>query len=234
MRRILQPMATDVSVSLGTSLGSSDLIWLGLEIGWRRRPSDLRLNTDLVESWLGDLPVWTVDDREITARDGVTSISLGDGFARFHTASSAGYQRITELIPSVLSRHGDKGKSLRAQTQAQYLRPVTTPFADLVARLASQTLNAEFLLAVGANLLDFAYLADLTIGDQWMQANFGPVRGAEIPERVSTPVDPLPEVALFLHVTSRWKLLSNEVSEADSRTRRTIQFGDSIIKRLVA
>lgn len=228
-------MPTEEPTALATSLNSVGIVWLGIEIGWRRRPSDLRANTVMAERWENAFPRWNVESRQVELTDeNATNIFLGDGVGRFQTQTGDGYQRIRQLMPEFLEalREG-KRENLRAQVQVQYLRPCAQPFETLVSHLAGLTLKDSFLPSIGATLTDFAYMADTTVDGQWFQLHFGPVHAYEIRSRVfATNIRTPPPVAFFLHVTSRWKIVGATVDEVEGRLPRVLEIGTNTSNRL--
>ena len=227
-------MPNPTPATLASVLEAADVVWFAIEIGWRKRPSDLRSNTKLAERWENTFPMWNVDGRQVTLSDSsYTSVYLGDGVARWHTQTGEGYQRIRELMPQLLEalRDGERD-NLRVQISAQSLRPMELAFEKLVSHLSAHVLNGSFLPSLGANTIDFAYLADTTVNGQWIQLNFGPVTGREVPFRVNAKDIRIPPVAIYLNVTGRASLSSASVEEIERPIRKVIEVGISTIKRL--
>ena len=222
-------MATKPQESLAQALSAPGLQWLGIQVGWPRRITDFAANSELAASLAGPTATWQVRERELTIQIGGTSVVLGDGYARFAVSTGKGFQRFRESFPLV----GRNRSAMRLSTTAQFLFPLEAPFDTTVSSLASVALNESFASSIGATMQDFAYLADFMFEGQWMQLSYGVVRSTEIPQRLNAlPPLPLPDVALFLQVTSNWKPPSESSADAEERIGRLLRLAEAAANRL--
>lgn len=100
--------------------------------------------------------------------------------------------------------------------------------------ISKRLYNVAFFTSVGATLNDMSYLVDVVVADQWYQIGAGALRAHEVLQRVASDRIPeIPEVALFVYVTSRWELGGSE-SELRPNLDKVFNLADSVFKELHA
>jgi hypothetical protein len=215
--------------------GAVGLVFLGFEVAWSRRVSDYALNTEFADKWERDFSQWQISDRrfELSNKNIGYFVSLLDGKAHFRCESVVAYNKalehVTELLGKLITRQQEK---TIAQFQAQFLLASEKSFAQHQDYLRPKLLQESFHEAIGANIVDFAYLADCFIDGSWYQINAGPVRAKEIPQRVAAlTLKGLPQVATFLSVTSR-QPFEYEVRDLSAAALQTVKVGNNIAHEL--
>ena len=212
------------------------LVFVGFRVGWRRRLSDFATNERLAAKWETSSSTWQTGSRSIDLAvplDGYF-VRLSDGQAYFRTESSAAYelalQHLNDLVGNLV--HGRRQKAT-ATVEAQFLVPVEDKFEGLVARLGGRVLKQELQTALSFDLLDFAYMADVTINGRWHQINFGPVRSHEVRGRVAAvTIKEVPDVAIFCSITAK-NAFDYEERNVPSSVMATVEVGNAVVRELL-
>lgn len=184
------------------------LVYLSLRATWPRRIADLSLHTSLAERWEQFLPTWSVEGRTVSMSNPSDRyrVRLSDGAALFEIESQAAYDRCAAQLLELLEYLTRPGMRHRPtyMTHAQYLVPFPGELSALVKRLESHLFNSVLPKSLGANMIDFAYLADFNDAEgRRFQLNLGPVTKQESVQRVNAAfLADRPELAMFLAITN--------------------------------
>jgi hypothetical protein len=216
------------------------LVFFGLRFNWKRRVSDLAMNTALAEEWDTLFSEWSIDEREVYLGDALTgyTIHLSDGEARIMVhrpglllplCREHGREIITHL-----RNHARGPVSLFAE--AQYLEPVEaeTAFEPMMHSMAERLLKPSFAHDIGGELRDFAYLADIEINGETFQVSVGALKAYEVPLRVdSFVIDAVPELSRFYSVTAHSTAdSSGDAEDVDHFLTRVFDVGAAVSQQI--
>ena len=219
--------------SLDVQLEAPGLVFMGIGVHWRRRLSDLSMNTVLAERWESQFQTWRISDREVNLTDSQNRYHavLSDGVAQFLIESVAGYDLALEHASEVLQELPDLAKT-KTRIETQYLLPSADSFEEKMSYLASKLLDVGLLKSLGGELHDFNYLSDVRIDDQWYQLNIGAVRDNEIRRRVrARHLIQLPPVATFCNIALIGMVIKSE-SDFRAAISQTLDVGRRITGEL--
>ena len=237
--RPLAPMTTKESPApppqrLDTRLEASGLVFVGVGLHWKSRPSDLQTNMELAEEWQEDFPVWGATGRDVTLQDQPQRyrVNLSDGSAQFRIETATGYDLAVEHMGRLLERVPAARFAGRfGRIEVQFLRSTELEFSERVEKVAPRLLNDTFPTSQRAEMQDFAYLMDFEIDGRFFQVNIGVVRKHEVSHRVTATIVKPPAVGTFYNITHRWK----PEGTADDLARafdRTLSVGRGIVDEL--
>lgn len=232
----LMPESRGDRTSNGRVVAQS-LVFLGLQVTWRRSIGDLSFNTDLAQVWEAAFDHWTVEDRVVHMVQSALGygIELSDGRARFilqepNVSLPLAHRHVVDLMKAL---HKCARRSVSIHCEAQYLEPVMeADYPSLNAEMGKRMLNQDFAIALGLNLLEVQYLVDAEYEGQWCQIKAGPIRAEQIPSFVeSRRLPQIPEMARFYSVSSRASGDSTDF-DLDEFLGRVFRLGKSVSQEL--
>lgn len=212
------------------------VVFVGIRITWRKRISDLELNTGLASEWENQFAFWDIGDRAVTLADAVRQyrVRLSDGEATFFLD---GWGFVESALPHITTyvsalRANDRER-ISLTLVLQLLQPIDgIAFDDLVKHLAATVYNEAFIDP--ATMIDINYLADAWHDGLHYQLNIGPVREHELDRRVyAEKVLHRPDRAIFLSVTSRQSLMDQAEPDIRGSVNAIRDIGQSAMERVM-
>lgn len=185
---------------------SKSLVFVGVELLWRKSIADLAMHTAFGERWERDFANWRISDRSVrlVGTDRYT-LTLADGTAEFRIENKSGYARAAnhfEDLAQVVASEREKPR-LRIQTEYLLAVPDVQPFDEVVKSLSEKLYKDEFHDSLKAELYDFAYLADFRRNGYIFQLSIGVLKAAEVNSRVSAMnLNNPPEVSIFYSIST--------------------------------
>ena len=217
--------------------GKAQAVFFGVDVSWKKKMSDLAMNTSVAESWESSFPSWDISGRKVHLRSHPLRyrVSLDDGSARFMLDGPTAWDMALEHIQWFVGNLREhERKTVQVRATAQHLVPVSDEFDDLLTGLADTLFNAKFYSELG-DPVDVAYLVDVERDGALHQIAVGPLRAHEVSHRVGAQIiDHVPERSIFVEVIGHYVDNDNEESGSDlaARLQDLREFGRSLSEGL--
>ena len=227
----------EVEGERGVGFGKAQAVFFGIDVSWRRKISDLDMNTSVAESWEGSFPSWDIDGRKVNLRSHLLRyrIALKDGLARFMLDGPTAWDTALEHIPWFVDHLRENGReTVEVQATVQHLVPVADEFDDLLNGLIDRLFNAAFHQKLG-DPVDVAYLVDVERNGAHHKVAIGPLRAHEVARRVGAQmVDHVPERSIFVEVTGYHVDKEEGGLDVAARLQDVREFGRSLSEGLAS
>ena len=212
-------------------------VFVGVDVSWRARISDLGMNTSIAEIWEDVFPSWDLEGRDVHLRSRPLRYraNLGDGTARFMLDGLPGWDLAVDHVDAFLEhlREHDR-RTTQVRATVQHLVPVEDQFDDLVEKLVDRLLHHEFYYSLGEPA-DFAYLVDVIRDGVPHQLAIGALRAHEVSRKVAAQiVDHVPERSIFAEVTGRYVSTEDSPLAVATSLKNLCDFGKSLAEGLAS
>ena len=212
-------------------------VFVGVDLSWRARISDLGMNTEIAESWEDLFSSWDVDGRivQLRSRPHRYRVSLRDGVAKFLLDGPASWDLAVDHVQTYLAHLHERGRGrVRVQATVQHLVPVEEEFDSLLEKLVGKLFNHAFYRSLG-DPLDMAYVVDVVRDGINHQISIGALRGHEIQRKVSAQlIDHYPERSIFVEVTGHNATVEGVDFDAAEHLSGLREFGRSLAEGMIS
>jgi hypothetical protein len=214
---------------------AAGIVFVGFRVNWKHRLSDWEMNLRQAERWEGEFARWEVSGRAISLESANKEyfVRLADGVADFRCEGSAGFDQALRHASEIAGTLVKERPSASTFIETQFLVPRPASFDELRATIDAKLFKPTILRAVGATLMDCAYLVDTLIGGVFFQIHLGPVRKHELRQRLAVrTIREWPEVALFVSIVTA-KPLQHGFDDLVTHVDGAIDVGNAVIREIL-